>query len=279
VPCVYVAGTLAGHPTVMDEGEVRPIFGAVSGGDVNELARLMDANPHLMEARNPDSYRQTPLMMAAKRGHVGVVRLLVERGADVNAAGPFGSTALHFAAEGGHGEMVSILLNHGADPSRRDHLAGTTPLCSASGRGHLGVVRQLLQVPECGLVQKEMALWETCLHGHVEILRALLLAGAGHSISVDTAWALRDTAEEKGHTECVALLEVSGRVYYHRRHQLSHFAPCIHGSGGRGSWSVVMWCIGPGALPSSIPLSSLRSRQHLLLPSPQASPPSQAQPF
>jgi hypothetical protein len=257
---------------------MEPIVRAVEGGDVEEVARLLDAEPHLMEGGDHDD-DPSPLILAAERGHVGVVRLLLERGADVNFRSDYGYTALYEAAERGHEEVVSILLGCGADPSSKDG-TGSTPLMGACCEGHLSVARQLLQhMQGRGLDERDdegsTALWWACCRGHVEILRALLLAGVHHTIAERYGRTPRQAAQARGHAECVALLEVSGAcILIIRRHQLSHFAPCFHGSGGRGSWSVAMWCIGPGALPSSTPFSSPRSRQQLL-----PSPLSQSQPF
>jgi ankyrin repeat protein len=228
----------------MADAEIEPIFRAVRRGEVDEVARLLDAEPHLMEARNPRGFGHTALIMAAGLGHADLVKLLLERGADVNAGNVFDDTALHEAAAGGHEEVVSILLGCGADRSRKGDTSDITPLISASHNCHLDVARQL-QIRECGLDQRNhigwTALFEACLNGHVEVARTLLLAGADHSTADNAGDTPRQAAEEHGHPECVALLEVSWRVCYllARRHHLSRPAP-FYGSGGRGSWSVAM---------------------------------------
>src|SRR5690606_29408452 len=60
------------------------------------------------------------LHYAAFAGHEDIVRLLIERGADVNALAPNGSTVLMMAAREGHGALAQLLLAHGASPAARN---------------------------------------------------------------------------------------------------------------------------------------------------------------
>ncbi len=56
------------------------------------------------------------LNVACYRGHAGLVKLLIEKGADVNAASRDGSTPLIYAARGDtNGVIVNLLLERGAD--------------------------------------------------------------------------------------------------------------------------------------------------------------------
>ena len=59
--------------------------------------------------------KANPLIVAAQRGHFEVARLLLEAGADKNAAMADGATALMLAALDGHLEVVRLLLEAGAD--------------------------------------------------------------------------------------------------------------------------------------------------------------------
>jgi ankyrin repeat protein len=54
------------------------------------------------------------IQSAAGRGELGIVRLLLDYGADVNAPGIFESTAMNFAARQGHAEVVRLLIERGA---------------------------------------------------------------------------------------------------------------------------------------------------------------------
>ena len=53
---------------------------------------------------------------AARNGDTEIVRLLIEAGADVNAANPRGHTVLYCAGGHGHLDSVKLLLDNGADP-------------------------------------------------------------------------------------------------------------------------------------------------------------------
>ena len=54
--------------------------------------------------------------IAAYFGHVEIVKLLLERGANPNAKNNIGRTPLHYAAQEGCVDVVRVLLERGADP-------------------------------------------------------------------------------------------------------------------------------------------------------------------
>lgn len=52
-------------------------------------------------------------MLASQKGHVDTVKLLLERGAQVNTVdGPYGNSALHVASWSGHTGVVRLLIDH-----------------------------------------------------------------------------------------------------------------------------------------------------------------------
>ena len=59
----------------------------------------------------------TPLHYAASKAQVDTARMLMEKGAIVNAPGPDGTTPLMMAALSGKPEIVRLLLAQGADPT------------------------------------------------------------------------------------------------------------------------------------------------------------------
>ncbi len=85
--------------------------------------------------------RDTLLIEAAANGHLDVVKLLIENGADVNLKGEAWYGPLHAAAAKGHIEVVKILLENGADVNIFHQ---NKPLHDAAMNGHIEVAEILL---------------------------------------------------------------------------------------------------------------------------------------
>jgi ankyrin repeat protein len=85
--------------------------------------------------------RDTLLIEAADNGHLDVVKLLIENGADVNLKGEAWYGPLHAAAAKGHIEVVKILLENGADINIFHQ---NKPLHNAAMNGHIEVAEILL---------------------------------------------------------------------------------------------------------------------------------------
>src|SRR5712691_5178143 len=98
-------------------------------------------------------------MAASRSGHMGAVRLLLDRGANVNAAeSSQQETALMWAAAEGHLDVVDALLKAGADPNLKAHVTsiterknadhptgGFTALMWAARNGYEDVVQRLVK--------------------------------------------------------------------------------------------------------------------------------------
>ena len=81
---------------------------ACRAGDLGEARRLLDEGASI-EARDGSDH-QTAIVWAAGKGHLAVVKMLVERGADINAQDDKGWTALSESSYDGHTEVVELLL-------------------------------------------------------------------------------------------------------------------------------------------------------------------------
>jgi len=90
---------------------------AAAVGDQERLEALLRAEPEL--ATRLDPARISPLSHAAREGHLHLVRLLLENGADANRpeeAAPHGR-ALFEACLRNHRQVAELLLENGADPN------------------------------------------------------------------------------------------------------------------------------------------------------------------
>ena len=90
---------------------------AAAVGDHERVEQILREDPG--SARRLDSARVSPLSYAAREGHLHIVRLLLEHGADPNLpenAAPRGR-ALYDACCGNRLEVAELLLKHGADPN------------------------------------------------------------------------------------------------------------------------------------------------------------------
>lgn len=79
-----------------------------------------------MPVASESQYCRTALWHAACRGHEGVARLLLDRGANVNHQDVRGSTALHEAAVHGQQQIAELLIERGASIDMPDFV-GCSP--------------------------------------------------------------------------------------------------------------------------------------------------------
>jgi uncharacterized protein len=164
--CYY--GREAAVDALRGPAEPLDLFEAAALGDLRRLAELLDADPELVNRYAPDGFtplqlasffarrdaaalllergaetdavaknpmRVTALHSAAAARETGIVRMLLDNGADPNAQQESGFTALHAAAQHGDPELAELLLSHGA---RRDLAKddGETPAETAAVSGH-----------------------------------------------------------------------------------------------------------------------------------------------
>ena len=118
------------------------IMTASRTGNLEAVKTLLAYEPDLNRQENRRG--QTALMWAIEQGHPQVAKLLIERGADVNARSKRGFTPLLFAAQQNDLDSVEALLAAGAK------LDGLTPewgsaLVAAAARGHEDLAIFLLE--------------------------------------------------------------------------------------------------------------------------------------
>lgn len=150
---------------------------------------------------------KTPLMVAAKAGHFECCQLLLESGASIHALDENGQNVLVHAAGSGNLALLDLLVESGALLDNAQ--AKNTPLAMASIKGHLPVIKRLVEL-KVDLNQrcKEQytALMHACENGRSECVELLLALGADPDLMSDHQSFALTIAAEKGQTDIVSLL-------------------------------------------------------------------------
>ncbi|XP_032703372.1 ankyrin repeat and KH domain-containing protein 1 isoform X12 [Lontra canadensis] len=120
-----------------------PLMEAASGGYAEVGRVLLDKGADVNAPPVPSS-RDTALTIAADKGHYKFCELLINRGAHIDVRNKKGNTPLWLASSGGHFDVVQLLVQAGADVDAADNRK-ITPLMSAFRKGHVKVVQYLVK--------------------------------------------------------------------------------------------------------------------------------------
>ena len=186
-----------------------PLYQAASlatGGSVLHLLLAQGADPNLATAAG-----QPPLMAAAVRGDVDMMRQLIGKNAKVNAKNGAGSTALMAASLNGNPRAIQLLLEKGAD-AKLLNKRKESALANAATTGSEETVKLLLDAgapvnasDDRGYSPLMYAAGSDTIP--VGVVKLLLAAGADATVSGEEETA-RSLAAKRGNTEVSRLLGV-----------------------------------------------------------------------
>ena len=125
-------------PNAVDESGQPALTLAIRDGS-RKVGEMLLAHPAI-QVDQVNLTGETPLMMALLKGHAGVAKQLIERGATINRQG---WSPLHYAATGPDAGLVQMLIERGATVDARSP-NGTTPLMMAAQYGREDSVQQLV---------------------------------------------------------------------------------------------------------------------------------------
>ncbi len=129
------------NPVYDENATNTSLMAAVIAGDLDLASQAVEARASL--DRYDWHLGYSPLGMAISRGHVDLVRLLLDAGANPRT-GSLTLTALGLAAEQGEAEIIQMLLPRGIDVNEPVGQDGWTALLSAIKHGHRSVVQLLV---------------------------------------------------------------------------------------------------------------------------------------
>ncbi|KAK0702109.1 ankyrin repeat-containing domain protein [Lasiosphaeria miniovina] len=116
----------------LDDADYPPLHRAMAGVLHVDLADALHRPEYAADVNTGSAGGMTPLYMAAARGDLGAVRLLLRAGADPDVATTSGYTPLHVACRSGHHDLARLLLGAGASVEKKDSM-GQSPLVVAAG--------------------------------------------------------------------------------------------------------------------------------------------------
>lgn len=180
-----------------------------------------------------DEVGLAPLTWAALHGQTEAMRLLIEKGADVNARSEDGNTPLHVAAFLGQAEAAKLLIDSGADINARDEdgetpadVLKTDPGTTTFIASMLGInlrqegkfaalkngrqdIAKLLHVDE--IVLTATTLWEAAYTGNLSFVKQALADGAdANAREPQNETPLLTLAALMGHAEIAEVLIENG---------------------------------------------------------------------
>jgi WD40 repeat protein/ankyrin repeat protein len=138
----YVLLCLGADPNARDPAGHTPLLLLPSPNYAMPLVRLLVAKGANVNAH--DNEGKTVLQAAGEEGDPFAIQFLIEHGANVNAADKAGWTPLLWASERGHTAAATVLLERGANPNLAIADDGRTALMFAVAEGYLDLARILL---------------------------------------------------------------------------------------------------------------------------------------
>ena len=149
-----------------------PIYLAAYRGHteiVKILAPLVD-NPNA-----PDNFGRSPIYYAAKFGHTEIVKILAPLIDNPNTPNYFGRTPIHYAAKYGYMEIVKILASLTENPNAPDGF-GRTPIYYAAKYGYIENIKILTPLADNLNAQNEFGrtpIYYAAKYGYMEIVKIL----------------------------------------------------------------------------------------------------------
>ncbi|KAK1840600.1 Ankyrin repeat domain-containing protein 50-like protein 3 [Colletotrichum chrysophilum] len=216
---------------------------ALNGHD-EVLLRLLPSDNDALNSR--DNAGRTPLIWGSSEGHDNIVRMLLDKGADVNAQGGRYGNALQAASFKGHDKIVQMLLDKDADVNAQggDYV---NALYIASEEGHDDIVQMLLNkgadVNAHG-GEYGNALQAASQGGHNNIVQMLLDKGADVNARGGVYGNALQAASEGGHDNIVQMLLDKGADV---NAQGGEYGNALQAASERGHDNIVQMLLDKGA--------------------------------
>ncbi|XP_071111355.1 serine/threonine-protein phosphatase 6 regulatory ankyrin repeat subunit C-like [Haliotis cracherodii] len=199
--------------SIVDKFGNNILHSAGRGGDVEVVQYVLSHD--MVDINGRGSCRRTPVMLAAEKGHIEIVKLLVDKGGDMSLVGKRHENILHLACLCGQIEVVKYVLSQDIVDINSRGRKRKTPVMLAARNGHKEVVELLVKKGANLSLAYNAAgsnvLHLACFNGHVDVVKYLLSQNA---VDVNSrGWKQRTPvmrAAHSGNKEVVELLVNKG---------------------------------------------------------------------
>lgn len=184
--------------------EFRYLLSAIFQGEMELFQYFLKRVDNLNQAGGWEDHYFSPLMAAASENEVEMMRLLIDKGADVNFINPDGWTALIEAADEGAYEAAKLLLDSGAKVNLRGDQTRVTALSMAASEGHPEIVELLLDAG--AQPESDLSIHAAAGEGEISIVELLVRKGLDPNERDDHGRTPLMTAAAEGKREVVRYL-------------------------------------------------------------------------